>query len=49
MGHPVCDSECLEIYWLLRMAQATARWQLIHQAREAWEVQAVAESVVVDT
>ena len=44
---PVCDSECLEIYWLQRMDQATARWQLIHQAREIWEAQA-AESLVVD-
>jgi hypothetical protein len=31
------------------MAQATARWQLIHQAREIWEAQAVTESLVVDT
>jgi len=48
-GTPICDSECLEIYWLQRMAQATARWRLIHQAREAWEAAIIAESLSVDT
>jgi hypothetical protein len=44
-GTAVCDSECLELYWLQRMDQAAARWRLIHDAREVWEAEIVAESL----
>ena len=44
-GTAICDSECLEIYWLQRMDQAAARWRLIHDAREAWEAAIAAESL----
>jgi hypothetical protein len=44
-GTAACDSECLEVYWMQRMDQAAARWRIIHDAREAWEAEIVAESL----